>query len=812
MIDRQYQWNIKQFRLDRGELQTSHAFQSFCTSHGIILDPTTPDSSFQNGIEERSHLRVDDMARAMRIAGNVTGKYWPYACRYAVAIINATMTTGNEDNKSPHEMLTGRKPDVSAFRIFGCVAYAQIESHKNAPRATKCVFLGFAPDGKGSQLLRLDTRSLMISNNVIYNEAPILRRAKKLKESLHRREEIDDSDLDIAESSSDSSATSSDNEKDLPIHAPHPPGRPRRSTAGQTTRYMDYDLGSSSDEYYSADDQEQDQGKEPESRAGKAKAGKAAGKASGKAATEAEVETLNGSITDPPQRPKANHEGRYWLTGRITDPPRKKRNPKRFIQMALMAMHYAFTIFQPEPKSLKEARMRSDSMYWEQAVMNEMESLLKNRTWEVADLPQGKKVIGCQWLFKKKLNPDGSIARHKARLVARGDQQHHDDDSFYETFAPVVKFTTMRMIFALATILNLTDMQLDVDNAYLHASLDEEVYMNFPVGFYETLRGKGKALRLKKSIYGLKQAGFAFNQVLNKHLIKLGYQRAESDRCCYLKRWKRDGKQHLIIVLTYVDDLLIFSSCPSQLKDFYTGMTDEFKMKPMGPIDFALGIKVQRGTDSNSRYTILGQEPYCKTILERFQMDQCKSMRTPMETNLKLVSHELDDSPLLPIKNNYRAKIGSLMYAAVATRPDLAYALSETSRYLEKPTKNHDNAVDRIYRYVQATRKQCLKYRCDSKSNIEQNEVILEVYCDASYAGDIESARSHTGYVFMLAGCVIAWKSKRQSVVARSSTEAEYIALSDCVTEVMWMREMLEFLGFPQTKPTQIFEDNQACI
>ena len=261
--------------------------------------------------------------------------------------------------------------------------------------------------------------------------------------------------------------------------------------------------------------------------------------------------------------------------------------------------------------------------------------------------------------------------------------------------------------------------------------------------------------------------------------------------------------------LTYVDDLLVFSSNTVRLHEFYEGMKMEFKMKDQNKIDFALGIKIVRESQDGTRFTRLSQEPFANVILERFGMEACKPQRTPMEANLKLVSYKCDPTSgeLLPKTNQYREKIGSLMYSSIATRPDISYALSETSRFLESPTTAHFSAVDRIFRYLQGSKNQCLTYRYAERDDIKpKDDVKLTVYCDASFAGDIESAKSTSGY------CAIHWKSKRQSIVAKSSTESEYVALSSCVTEVLWLREMLEFLGFPQNGPTVIREDNLSCI
>ena len=799
MIDRQFSWQAKQFRLDRGELQTSQAFTSLCRSQGIILDPTTPDSSYQNGIEERSHLRVDDMARSMRLAAKIPGKYWIFAVRYAVNIINKSLTTAHGSTKTPYERLTGRVPDVSAFRIFGCTAFAKVSTHKNAPRSVRCQFLGFAPDGKGNQLLRLDSRSLMISDDVVFNERPILERAERLKNQLtpHRDDGSVSSTPDdrgqIIDSSSDSEDDASAPEDE---ESPPEPIRRKshRSTAGKTTRFDDYEMDSPSNDevYYSADD-------------GKAKI---AIPNDG----QAKIAIPDGRSQHP--SPPTHSTGRYYI-GRLNDPfePDELADSKpgndRIFESAQAAMHTTAKEYASEPSSYHDAMRGPDASAWQDSIDEEMKSLLRNGTWDIVDQPKNVKPIGSQWVFKNKLAPDGSIARRKSRLVARGDQQVHED-SFYETFAPVVKFTTVRLLFAIATILNLHDLQLDVDNAYLHAELDEEVYMRFPQGFYQHLSGLGKVLRLRKSIYGLKQAGRAFNIVLDKHLMKLGFIRCVLDAGCYMKRFS-DG---VMYCLTYVDDLLVFSSSKILLNEFFEGMKTEFKMKDANGIDYALGIKVVRQAVNSSRYTRLSQEPFINLILERFDMQASKSQRTPMEPNLKLVSWKCEStSKRLPLDNVFRAKVGSLMYASIATRPDISFALNESSRFLETPTNEHLKAVDRIFKYLNGSKNQCLTYRYTEQDKLNpMKDVILTVYCDASFAGDLETAKSTSGYFFVIAGCAIHWKSKRQSVVAKSSTEAEYVSLSACVTEVMWLREMLAFLGFPQTSPTMIHEDNQSCI
>lgn len=461
---------------------------------------------------------------------------------------------------------------------------------------------------------------------------------------------------------------------------------------------------------------------------------------------------------------------------------------------------YANTIFAKDPRSLREALGRDDGKSFKEAADNEIRSLIKNDTWDIVDCPEGIKPIGSMWKLTIKQKADGKVERYKGRVLARGDKQKYLID-YKETFSPVVKFVSLRLMFAISAILKLKTAQLDVDTAFLYGKLEDgiSIYMHLPEGYYHTERAQGKVCKLKKSIYGLKQAGKCWNDVLNDHLVGMGFTRAILDPACYNKRLGTN----FTVALIYVDDILLFSTEQSELQLFNEQMKTRFSMKPMGPIKFALGIHVEETQEG----TRLHQSLYLKDIIERCGLGKVLPTTSPMMAGTKL-QKRTEDEGKCPPDYNYRALVGSVMYAMTATRPDICYTVSQVSKFLEDPSMSHHAAITRLYGYLSKTKDLGIEY----KSGGQVDDMELGVYVDAEFSTDPTSSSSISGYIITLAGGAISWYSKRQNTTVLSSTEAEYVALTEVTREVLFLKRMMEGLGFKVKSPVTIFEDNTSTI
>jgi hypothetical protein len=449
--------------------------------------------------------------------------------------------------------------------------------------------------------------------------------------------------------------------------------------------------------------------------------------------------------------------------------------------------------FAPDPATYSEALGSPDAEQWEQAIAAELESLRKNNTWVLAELPHGRKPVTCKWVLRIKRNPDGTVAKYKARLCARGFTQTKGID-YQETFAPVAKFPSFRVVFALAAALDWELHHMDVKTAFLNGELEEEIYMEQPEGAVEP--GKEHLYcKLIKSLYGLKQSPRAWNQKLHQRLREMQFNRLEKDHSLYV--WSED--EELVILATHVDDLIIASNSKTALAEFKEAMVQTFEMSDLGPVSFYLGMQVER--DRARRELKLSQAHYVAEVLERFGMTECKPISTPMEVKTKLQKHE-GQAGLEEVRE-YQRLVGSLMYLMVGTRPDIAFTVGALSRHLSNPGPEHWVVAKRVLRYLKGTANLCLTY----SGGLEE----LVGYTDADWASDLDRY-STSGYLFILGGGAVSWASKRQKSIALSSTEAEYMALALGAKEAVWLRQLLEELQFPPTGPTLINVDNQSCI
>lgn len=453
-----------------------------------------------------------------------------------------------------------------------------------------------------------------------------------------------------------------------------------------------------------------------------------------------------------------------------------------------------------EPSNIHEASNSPDASMWKTAMQEEIEALHKNKTWELVPLPPGRKAIGNKWVYKIKRDSIDQIERYRARLVVKGYAQKEGID-FNEIFSPVVRLTTIRIVLAMCATLDLHLEQLDVKTAFLHGDLEEEIYMLQPEGFAE--KGKENLVcRLIKSLYGLKQAPRCWYKRFDSFIMSLEYNRLSADHCTYYKRFEDDND--FIILLLYVDDMLIAGPNKGRIQELKAQLAREFEMKDLGPANKILGMQIHR--DKNNRKIWLSQENYLNKILRRFNMQDCKPISTPLPVNFKLSSsmspsNEVERREMSRVP--YASAVGSLMFAMICTRPDIAQAVGAVSRYMANPGREHWNTVKRILRYIKGTSNVALCYG--------GSELTVRGYVDSDFAGDLDKSKSTTGYVYTLAGGAVSWMSKLQKVVALSTTEAEYMAATQACKESIWIQRLLEELGHKQEKIV-LFCDSQSAL
>jgi len=446
-----------------------------------------------------------------------------------------------------------------------------------------------------------------------------------------------------------------------------------------------------------------------------------------------------------------------------------------------------------EPKTAKDALACDDKVKWREAMNKELESLKQNKVWDLVELPKDRKPVGSKWVFKLKTDADGNVERYKARLVAQGYAQQYGLD-YDETFCPVVRFESVRTVIAMVTQHGLKLQQMDVTTAFLNGELQEEVYMKQPEGF--VVKGKEHLVcKLNRSIYGLKQSPRCWNAVLDDKLKGIGFAQTTGDPCIYTAL---EGEMFIIAV--YVDDILLAGKSDRRMTEVKQALSKQFKMKDMGELHHFLGVKVIQKPETGQLW--IGQSAYVKGILEKFGMDNSKPISTPVDVSARLVKARDDDEKI--DQTQYQSAVGSLLFLSTRTRPDIAYAVSNVARFCAEPTREHWTAVKRILRYLNGTRDLGLLYNKDSSK-----ECIG--YSDADWAGDLDDRKSTSGYIFQMGGAAISWRSKKQTCVALSTAEAEYMALASTAQEAIWIRQLLSDLK-QKSPATVIYEDNQSTI
>ena len=476
-----------------------------------------------------------------------------------------------------------------------------------------------------------------------------------------------------------------------------------------------------------------------------------------------------------------------------------------------------------EPKTYGEACDHKLSDHWKKAIKKEFGVMLTFDVWEVtprSKLPPGVRPISTTWVFKAKPNADGTIERLKARLCARGFLQQYGKD-FLNTFAPVARLSTIRLQVALSGRFGLKMRHLDFKSAFLQGKLDIPLYQELPEGWEDflvpLLAEKGTklqstdVLRLKRGIYGLKQAAQLWYVALVKGLLECGFKQSKSDTCLFTMIDNKSSD--VILITTWVDDCIVSYNNPKQWERILKMICGKFVLGSGTDFEWCLGMAVDRDMEKGT--VCLHQSLYVRNLLKRFNMEDARVVRTPADSNVTLCKEmspqtkgEMSEMEKIP----YRSLLGALLHLANFTRPDIACAVSICSRYANNYGPAHWQALKRILRYLRGT--------IDQKTGkspgllydkrVTQDKPVIG-YVDSDFARCPDSRKSMLGYVFICCGGPIQWKATKQSLIAASTAEAEYIALSEATKEAIWLRKLLKDFRIP-VGAIPLYEDNQACI
>ncbi len=448
-----------------------------------------------------------------------------------------------------------------------------------------------------------------------------------------------------------------------------------------------------------------------------------------------------------------------------------------------------------------QAMAGPDREKWLEGILEEKKSLEDNKTYVVFRGVPPKRPIRSKLVLKRKRDKEGNIIRFKVRLVGCGFGQRPGID-YGDTFAPVARMTSFRVFLAVVAHYDLELHHFDVDTAFLNGDLEEDIYMQLPAFF--DVDGVPTIVKLLRALYGLKQANRRWNLKMHAVMVEFGFLQSQIEPCLYIRRFGT----LVIILLAYVDDFFVGHNSKELLARLKQHLSARFKIKDLGALDWALGMRITR--DRSTRTITLDQEQYLRDMLTTFNMQDCKPVATPEMPGLQLsksMCNSSDSARAEMASVPYRSAVGKLMYPMLCTRPDLANAVRQVSKFLEAPGPEHWQAVKRIFRYVNGTLSHCLKY--DGKA---PGALQLHCYADADWANDAETRKSVTAVMPWLCGAPVSWISKGQPTVALSTCEAEYMALSEATREVMFLRQLLADFGCPQRSASIIWEDNTQAI
>ena len=689
------------------------------------------------------------------------------------------MPTAVLSYKSPFELLFGKLPLITHLRVFGCACFPLLRPYlqnKLQPKTIMCVFLGYAPNFKGYICYDVSKKRSYISRHVVFNENVFpyhelvtthqLSSASTTHTSRSCLPIVSPSNVVTIHSSPAVSPSFHDN--DFVSSSSSESNRPIVSSAVIPSNHGHVSASSPSNEPI-------------------------ASAASPFASLPVTPELSKGMNSEPLISADAFHPENIPVVLQLPTMnvhPMQTRS-KSGVSKKKVCLH---TISPTgvdsslcEPNTYKAALQ---APVWLAAMQAEIAALQSQGTWSLVSLPPHKNIVGCKWIFKIKKHVDGSVACHKARLVAQGFSQELGQD-YGETFSPVVKPTTVRLVLALAANFGWMLRQLDVKNAFLHGILHEEVYMAQPPGFTDA-HNSHLVCRLHKSIYGLKQAPRAWNDRFTEFLSSLGFQHTYSDSSIFVKHAAAGS----VILLVYVDDIIITGSHTAAITQTIESLTTEFEIKDLGALHFFLGIQIS--CDQNGLF--LSQSQYVHDLLVKTDMLDAKACDTPCLPYQRLFK---DDGVPFDDPKLYRSIVGALLYLTF-TRPDIAFSVHQVCQFMQIPMVAHFIAVKRILRYLKGTATVGIQYH---KGSLD-----LKAFSDADWAGDPNDRRSTTGLVVFLGSNPISWSSKKQSTVSRSSTEAEYRALSFTAAEIDWIKQLLAFLHVHLSQPPVIFCDNLSAI
>ncbi|CAA7024026.1 unnamed protein product [Microthlaspi erraticum] len=724
LVENKFQHKIGTFFSDNGG--EFIALRDFLSSKGITHLTSPPHTPEHNGLAERRHRHIVETGLTLLTKAKLPNSYWPFAFATAVYLINR-MPTSNLSFQSPFKILFQTDPNYSKLKIFGCLCFPWLRpytSNKLDPRSVPCVFLGYSLTQSAYLCWQPHTNRMYVSRHVRFEESIFPFQSLLQQNTTFTTENPTSSSptathvpLPVTPLISAHLAPSASMGSSSSDSAPTP-----LMPSPTTMSSSDSRESLSSATQSSASSQSPSQATHPNN------------------STEPEPNN-NFSGPSPPgptEHSTASAHSSSNTTSPTTTQPTNSHSSSDSPTTSVTASDDVFASPSPPPPPPLE-----NAHQMQTRAKNNIRK--PNTRYDLVPPTPNMNIIDNKWIFRLKYQPNGDIDKHKSRLVAKGFTQQPGID-YFETFSPVIKATTIRVVLDVATSRDWGLRQLDINNAFLQESLEEEVYMRQPPGFVDPDL-PDYVCRLKKPIYGLKQAPRAWYLELKNHLLTLGFKNSVADTALFVLQ----KGTTLLYLLVYVDDIVVTGNDPAAIEATIKNLATRFSLKDMGALSYFLGIEVIR----TKQGLHLNQRKYILDLLHRMHMSDAKPIATPMATNPKLVlSGEKHNNP-----TEYRQLVGSLQYLAF-TRPDIAYAVNKLSQFMHSPTTDHWQAAKCVLRYLAGTPTHGIYFT-------KSNSLTLHAFSDADWGGDTDNYISTNGYIVYLGKHAISWSAKKQKGVAR---------------------------------------------
>ena len=755
---------IVEFRSDYESIYKCSKLTDFLDANGIKFSPATPYRHEQNGIAERIIQTLMRKMRAMLKQCGLSNHFWCYALDCATTVYNRTRH--NATKKIPDKEFFKREVDIDDLVVFGCIGVAHIDEEKRSSkhditRGELVRMLGYDENGRNGTYL------------VCNRQGKIFRaRVAKWHEDVYSFREL---------------------LKQLPMPKP----LARASTAMDADEKLLEDEAALQEEMKMSDElnKKEERGHTRASRKAKSRLRFIPGV--NYAPRMYHMNHLHENEMKDERIMNANDQEAENFAAYIECLMRecKEQNCDTKFESWLNTMEMSAQEILKIPKSFREAVTGPEKEFWIPSVKSEISSLNENKTWRVIERRRNKNTVKMKWVFRKKVNADGSI-RYKTRLVVKGYTQVEGED-FFRTHAPTLSLGSLRIVLAIASRHKLMLHNIDIKTAFLYGAIDADINSEIPDGLFEfepeKLQGfSDPVLQLQRAIYGLRQAGYVWIKTYMSTLKTMGFKQCNTDPCVFVKTIS--GRK--MIVAIYVDDTIIAHEAKCDLEWFLAEIGKHFKFKNEGELKWALGMEVGRTSQGN---WWIGQQRYIQKMAQIFAPIRTK-VQTPLQAHLRLDFR--DDSPAVDQKS-YKSLLGSLLYVAVATRPDIAFACSRLAQFGKNPRKVHHDQALRVLQFLINTSDRVIC--CDA------NEGFVG-FADASLETCKRTGRSYTGYVLTLAGAPVLWRAFMQNVCATSTGEAEYMALSALCKEVVFATQLSTELGFEVNSPVVTFDDSEPAI